>query len=224
MATRDDSPLGSLGLIPRFAPPPPATDSPPAASPTSSPTSAPPAAGPSPRPDAPAATAAPTATYSAGTDKPKDPPPTVKPATLIGQALELVMMMAGLALLRLARRELRQPTSPQVKAFAEPAARILGRHADLSALSPDLVDGISAGYAVVDYATDGPIVGPGGPRVRHLGEVDQADESDGRVVVSGPPDLPPPAPSPGVPRIAWDLDGNVVPLPPADAAQVTYAS
>jgi hypothetical protein len=169
--------------------------------------------------------AAPTVTYSAGTDKPKaEPAPPVKPATLIGQALELLAMAAGLALLRLARRELRQPTGPQVKAFAEPSARILARHADLSMLSPDLVDGISAGYAVVDYASDGPLTGPGGPRVRHVGNVDQADEPDGRVVTYGPPD-PTPAPEPTAgPRIAWDPDGNVVPLPPADAARVTYAS
>jgi hypothetical protein len=77
---------------------------------------------------------------------------------------------------------------------------------------------------VVDYATEGPLLGLAGPRVRHLGVVDQADEPDGRVVMFGPPDLPPPAPGPDGPRIAWDVDNNVVTLPPVDAAQVTYAS
>lgn len=219
MATRDDNPVSSLGLIPRFSPP--ETDSSPSTSPSSSP---PPPGDPSPRPDAPAAGGIPTVTYSAGTDRSRDEQPKVKPATLIAQALELAMVVAGLAMVRLARRELRQPSAAQLKAFAEPAARILDRHAELSALSPDLVDGISAGYAVVDYSTDGPLLGAAGPRVRHLGvHEDQADEPDGRVVMSGPPAAPPPEPSAG-PRIAWDPEGRVVTLPSLDGANLTYAS
>jgi hypothetical protein len=55
-------------------------------------------------------------------------------------------------------RKLRQPTKDHTRAVAEPLARIMSRHADVSLLGPDLADIIAAGAAAGAWLNDGPLL------------------------------------------------------------------
>lgn len=69
-----------------------------------------------------------------------------------------VIVVAGVMRKTGKRVDVRQPTDRQADGIAEPLARIITRHTDLSTVTPDLADVLAAGAALGDYLTDGPIV------------------------------------------------------------------
>lgn len=157
------SPSPSLGLLPRFAPPPspPDDDPAPATSPPASPSTGPASpshsspspdrSGPAPsRPATPAAT--PTATSSAGK------PTTKQTAELVAGVVGLLLVGAASVISWRAGRQLRRPTDKQVDDFARPLADILLRHWDKAVINRDLVDGIAAGAVAGNYLADGPLI------------------------------------------------------------------
>lgn len=109
---------------------------------------------PSPRPEAPAAPDTRTPSSSAGS-RIGDPKQAAK---VLGGLVGLVFVVGGGLLVQLRGRDLRRPTRQQTAGIADPVARILARHTDLSMLTPDLGDVIEAGSAIGDYLTDGPMV------------------------------------------------------------------
>lgn len=151
----------TLGLLPRFAPPPspPDDDPAPATSPPSTGADSPSPSSPSPdrsgpapsRPATPAAT--PTATSSAGK------PTTKQTAELVAGVVGLLVVGAAAVISwRGTSRQLRRPTDQQMSDFAKPLAEILLRHWDAAVINRDLVDGIAAGAVAGTYLADGPLI------------------------------------------------------------------
>jgi hypothetical protein len=123
-----------------------------------------------------------------------------KAAQVIGGLVGLAFVIGAGILAQLHRRDLRRPTKAQTDGFADPVARILSRHTDLSMITPDLGDIIEAGSAVGEYLTSGPIL--------VSQSVEYAD------------DEPEPEPEPEPMRTATEFVSSVVPTPPIN--RVTY--
>jgi len=71
----------------------------------------------------------------------------------------LLTVLTGLVAWGVSKRgwSLRRPEEDELDDVAEPAARILGRHVDVTALSPDLADLVQASAAVTDYTLSEPL-------------------------------------------------------------------
>lgn len=100
---------------------------------------------------------------------------TIRTATaVIGAAIGVAAMLAGIVAARAFGRMLRQPTKDERREIAGPLAKIAQRRLDLAKWSPDLVDGTAAAEAFGAYLQAGPIA----PRlipVQHIGMEHGAD-------------------------------------------------
>lgn len=123
-----------------------------------------------------------------------------KAAQVIGGLVGLAFVIGAGILAQLHQRDLRRPTRTQTDGFADPVARILARHTDLSMITPDLGDIIEAGSAIGEYLTTGPVLVPR--------TVEYAD------------DEPDPDPEPEPMRTAAEVVSSVAPTPPID--RVTF--
>lgn len=94
-----------------------------------------------------------TGTSSRGSGGKGDGDP-VEAGKLVAGLLGLALAIAAGLLKRSSRRVLRTPTKSQLKDISDPLGRMLVRHADMSALGPDLTDFIQAGSATGAYLTE----------------------------------------------------------------------
>lgn len=145
--------LGPLASLPRWSQPPASQLDPdlPPADPTTGPLQDdnPPLAPTSPTPNTARGATLTRASSRAGAD-------TASVAHLLAG---LLTVLTGLLAWGVSKRgmTLRRPDDDELEDVAEPTARILARHVDVAALSPDLADLVQASAAVTDYALSEPL-------------------------------------------------------------------
>lgn len=119
---------------------------------------------------------------------------TVRTATaVIGAAIGVTMMLAGIVAARAFGRALRQPTKDERRDIARPLAAIAQRRLDMTKWTPDLVDGVTAAEAFGAYLQAGPIA----PRlvpVQHIG-MEHGQEFAGGETPDNPEPTTPAAPN-----------------------------